>query len=84
MKLKIPIEKFNYLKSNLRLEGNDLLKNVTISNIGNFYFLELTEMLADKIRDWATEKLQKVGFDKEYNLTSEGQILEDLIDLFYV
>lgn len=30
------------------------------------------------------EQLQIQGFDKNYNLTKEGAILENLIDLFYL
>jgi hypothetical protein len=42
------------------------------------------EDIADEIRDWASEELQKKGFDIDYELTPEGKILEELIDAFYI
>lgn len=40
--------------------------------------------MADEIRDWASDELQRKGFDINYELTPEGKMLEELIDLFYV
>ncbi len=37
----------------------------------------------DELRDWASNKLQVVGFDMNYSLTEEGKILESLIDKLY-
>ena len=39
---------------------------------------------ADEIRDLAGEKLQKRGFDINYKLTQEGEVLEQIIDIFFV
>lgn len=44
------------------------------------YMLTVSEEQADEIRDLCGERLQQAGFDKNYALTQEGEILEDLID----
>jgi hypothetical protein len=44
--------------------------------------LKLSASEADKFGDLLTERLAKTGFDQEYKLTFEGQILETLIDKF--
>lgn len=38
---------------------------------------------AEQIRSTLTDHLARVGFDAEYKTTSEGRILEELIDRFY-
>ena len=48
------------------------------------YCLKISEEQADEIRDSCGEQLQLVGFDREYKLTPEGEILESLIDKFFV
>ncbi len=45
--------------------------------------LTVSEEQADEIRDLCGERLQIAGFDKDYALTQEGEILEDLIDKFF-
>lgn len=48
------------------------------------YSLKISEDQADEIRDLCGEQLQMVGFDEKYELTSEGKILESLVDKFFV
>jgi hypothetical protein len=48
------------------------------------YSLKISEDQADEIRDLCGEELQLVGFDEKYDLTSEGKILESLIDKFFI
>lgn len=50
----------------------------------NAYKLNITEDQADEIRDLCGEQLQLVGFDEKYDPTSEGKLLEDLVDKFYI
>ncbi len=38
---------------------------------------------AEQIRSVLTDHLARVGFNSEYGVTSEGKILEELIDQFY-
>jgi hypothetical protein len=37
---------------------------------------------AERLRERLTEHLAKVGFDKDYGLTPQGELLEELIDQF--
>lgn len=48
------------------------------------YLIDIDSVLADEIRDLCSEQLQISGFDENYNLTNEGKLLENLIDIFYV
>lgn len=83
MEIKLNIKQFDYVNSQLSNERKDLGKYFMGSKQNGKVIIELEEDVADEIRDWAGEKLQKVGFDKEYNLTKEGEILEELVDLLY-
>lgn len=44
--------------------------------------VEIEDSVAEEFRDAFTERLARVGFDKHYELTPEGQMLEALIDSF--
>lgn len=44
--------------------------------------IEVSESLAEELRSSFTEQLARTGFDDSYNLTSEGALLERLIDNF--
>jgi hypothetical protein len=44
--------------------------------------LEVSGNIADEFQSVFTERLAKVGFDADYDLTDEGATLEELIDLF--
>lgn len=53
------------------------------NNFDDYGILEIEEEKADALRDFFGERLQTHGFDMEYNLNFESQILEDLIDKFF-
>lgn len=55
-------------------------ENNLIILMGESRIIKLDLELADKIRDWALEQQQFTGFDDEYRLTREGDILEHIID----
>lgn len=40
--------------------------------------------IAEEIRSAFTDRLAKVGFDADYEPTSEGRMLEELIDRFHL
>jgi hypothetical protein len=48
------------------------------------YKLNLVTEDVDELRDTFMDRLQIHGFDEDYQLTEEGQMLEDLIDRFFV
>lgn len=48
------------------------------------FVLKISRDRAEEFRSAMTERLAKVGFDDNYEPTSEGSLLEELIDRFYV
>lgn len=40
--------------------------------------------MSERFRTIFTEQLARVGFDRHYELTREGRLLESLIDRFFV
>ena len=84
-KIKLTISEYNYLLKTAFLSKHlkdELQKSAYPSN--NETYLELDEELIDSIRDECGEYLQTIGFDKDYNITKEGELLESLIDKFYL
>lgn len=71
MKVKLKKEELEYLKSTFFSDSVD--------DLGNTY-IDLSENNIDEIRDWASERQQMIGFDKDYNLNDEGKLLESIID----
>lgn len=84
MRTKINKEVYNYLCKELSLDRPDLIEFIKKYDEGEQILIELNEEDACTIRDWAGEKLQKKGFDKNYSLTQQGEYLEEIIDLLYV
>lgn len=84
MRTKIYKEAYDYLLKNLSSERPDLMQLIKRQEEGSQIIIELNEDIAYKIRDWAGEKLQKEGFDIDYNLTQHGKYLEDIIDILYM
>lgn len=39
---------------------------------------------AETVREALTEELARVGFDPDYELTSEGRLIEGLIDALFI
>lgn len=85
MIIKLNKNQFDFLSYSLAEKYEPLrLKLKQVSKENQFIIMEVDEETADEIRDWAGDELQKKGFDINYDLTSDGKILEELIDLFYV
>ena len=80
MVVKFNTVQFNFLAKQLRVERPDLFKY--FENNDGLMFV-LNDDIANEVRDWAGEKLQKEGFDINYKLTDTGKILEQLEDLLY-
>ena len=82
--IKLNNEEFSYITSAgfLPNEVHNLITHSNKKNSAN-YILKISEENADILRDLFGEQLQLVGFDENYKLTKEGQILEDLVDKFF-
>jgi hypothetical protein len=83
MKINIPTPQYEYLSANLSKEQESLFKKFEAGR-GSTNSFDLDEDLLYTIRDWANEKILKVGFDQNYNLTAEGAILESIVDTLYI
>jgi len=83
MIVKLTKKQLDYLSYHLSEEQEILRLKLQIRKEAQF-IIDVDEDTADEIRDWASDKLQKKGFDVNYELTDEGKILEELIDLFYI
>lgn len=80
MIVKLNASQYEFLKNTLGQDRADLFKH--LSN-GNGIALEVKDEITIEIRDWVGEKLQKEGFDENYELNEQGKILEQLEDLLY-
>ena len=67
----------SFLSDDLRLA----IENAEIRADGRC-ILVVPEAMAESFRTAFTEQLARVGFDVDYKVTSEGSMLEDLIDRF--
>lgn len=84
MIVKLTKPQFKYLNDNFNNEEQrSLLLKSRSEERGIYIFLEVDRVAADEIRDWAETELQKRGFDINYELTQEGEILENFVDLFF-
>jgi hypothetical protein len=69
------------------LEGNERLTSLVFTTYGPFVGRIIVEMDHDtcqEVRECLTEKLVQIGFDLNYSLTTDGALLEGLIDKFYI
>ena len=80
MIIKLDTRQYNFLKDTLGKDRAELF--LYLSN-GNGIILEVKDEIAIEIRDWVGEKLQKEGFDENYELNENGKILEQLEDLLF-
>jgi hypothetical protein len=83
MIVKLNKNQFDYLKYGLVVEKEFLKSKLQVKEDNYSFIISVDEDTADVIRDWASEELQKIGFAKNYELTQDGKILEELIDAFY-
>ena len=84
MIVKLNKKQFDYLNDGLSQKEILKLKVKHESKENQFVFIEIDDDTVDKIRDWASDQLQRKGFDSNYELTPEGELLENLIDEFYM
>jgi hypothetical protein len=71
-----------YLKNTSFLPEDCVRTIESFRTVGDGYLLNVSDETAEQFRDAFTVRLAKAGFDASYNLSSEGKVLEDLIDRF--
>lgn len=84
MKVKLSQIQLDYLSENFLEKRSDVRQNSKITERGNSFWMDVDEATADEIRDWINLQLQAKGFDINYELTKEGEILDELNDIFYI
>lgn len=79
MYVKLSKQDFGYLMQNCKF-----IKSMSIVYENNTLVkISIDEKEADDIREWALNELEFSGFDENYELNKNGQILERLVDLFF-
>jgi len=84
MIIKLNQKQFDYLKDGFSEEEMLELKLKHVGKENQFVFIEIDKTTAEKVREWASDELQKKGFDINYELAQDGELLEGLIDVFYI
>lgn len=78
-------EESNYI---LTLMSEDISFRTLLSNHSEFYInekvLTLDHDKAELLRDYFTDRLAKIGFDKNYEPNKEGVMLERLTDKLFI
>lgn len=81
--VRLTSEQLDYLRRTFsRDESFAGLLNRSSDATGEKTVIRLNRDDAERLRERLTERLAKVGFDKEYALTPQGEVLEALIDQF--
>ena len=81
--IKLNKNEYNYLCRALFLKDEFRKLLFSSEQLNSTYVLKISENHADAIRDLCGEQLQIAGFDEKYELTSEGRILESLVDKLF-
>lgn len=84
MKIELDKREYNYLLK------ADFLSDEILKALSKFQttedskiLLDLSEDIVDQIHEEFEDRLQYSGFDKNYELTEEGMIVEGLLDKFF-
>ena len=83
--VRLSPREWTYLRNVLFLP--EALNEILASGVpvdGNRYVIKIGSDVAEDFRSVFTDRLAKVGFDQAYEPTQEGQLLEGLIDTFFV
>jgi hypothetical protein len=83
MRINLSEKQYEYLHAHIPENLKHLTNLFKEESVNTGSTVDVQEDIANEIRDWAMERQQKVGFDINYRLTSEGQLLQELIDLFF-
>lgn len=83
--VQLSSEQLEYLK-NARFLPASLVQilNRLVAGSGDVFVLSVSREVAEEFRSAFTNRLAVAGFGPEYELNSEGRMLEELIDRFYL
>ena len=80
--VKLNRKQFEFLNHGLKRERPDLYNELEKTDRGQNVEVFFEPEIARALRDWCIEKIGLVGFDAEFNITSEGILLQGLVDMF--
>ncbi|RVU01220.1 hypothetical protein EOD41_04440 [Mucilaginibacter limnophilus] len=83
MKRILSKNQYEYMSNGIKMSMPYLINKIDSQVVNDKVIINVSEDVACGIRDWAMDRQVRVGFDENYSLTDEGQILNDLIDVFY-
>ncbi|MCX6989873.1 MAG: hypothetical protein NTX49_02230 [Chlamydiae bacterium] len=84
MKIELNRNEYNYLSHASFLKDKYRKLLFSSQQHDDLYSLQILKDQAEEIRDLCGEQLQIIGFDRNYELTTEGKIIESLVDKFFV
>ena len=80
---KLSAEQLDYLRRAFSQDESFAnLLNCSSASGGKKSVVRLSRDDVQRLRDRLTEQLARIGFDRDYALTPQGQLLEELIDQF--
>ena len=84
IKIELNKPEYTYLCHAMFIQERHREVLFSAQQINDIHLIIISEDQANEIRDSCGEQLQIAGFDEKYELTSEGEILESLIDKFFI
>jgi hypothetical protein len=84
LKIKLSKPEYTYLCQAAFIQKRHRESLFSAQQISDDHLISVSEDQANEIRDLCGEQLQIAGFDEKYELTPEGEILESLIDKFFI
>jgi len=80
---KIPYNSYLYLTDELSKEENKLVDKIFLISIGRNAVIELDDDTACDILDWLFVRYDTFGFDSSYTITSDGKLIEVMMDIIH-
>ena len=84
LKIKLSKSEYTYLCQAAFIQKRHRESLFSAQLMNGAHLIRVSEDQANEIRDLCGEQLQIAGFDEKYELTPEGEILESLIDKFFI
>jgi hypothetical protein len=81
---KVSVTEADYLKLASRDESFTGLLKFQDGGRSTKLIMQLSRAEAEQLRECLTTQLAAVGFDEDYEPNEQGQMLEDLIDRFFI
>ena len=77
MKIKLSKKEYDYLLKHNKVSNDMIAKESSI-------VVDFEEDYLIDLHDWVNDQLQVTGFDENYELNNEGEILDNLVDILNV